>query len=129
MQKVQRISYHPSLPRGFTKEHMRRTRQKLALRGFIDIHHIVPRQHRNHPTLQAFNYDVEAGYNFCFMPTRAAENVLLLRDGRPIHYGGHPRYNQIVGVCLDRVDTEVGFISLLLVLHKISRGWISSSLF
>lgn len=111
------MRYHPALPRGFSQEALRSTRRRRGLP--VEIHHIIPRQHADHPTLRAFAYDTEAGYNLVFLPTKQAA---ALGTARPVHTGGHPEYNQFVRNCLDCCDTHILFVYVLFLLHKGCRG-------
>jgi len=69
--------------KGITKQHFKNTRVKFELQGQVQIHHIIPRQFRNHPVLKEF--DIEDGQNFLFMPTELGKQRLntirLTHDG------------------------------------------------
>ena len=111
--------YHPSVPRGFAKGHLRHTRERLGLSELVEIHHVVPREFRKHPAVCRFEYDVEAGYNTIFMPTFAGRN---LSTKRFIHSNGHSHYNRYAGEHLNRAVTWSQFLWVLVALHRYCRG-------
>lgn len=120
------MRYLCSTPFGHTKRQLRKKRDQLQLRGLIDIHHIIPREFKNHPTLKKNRYDVEESYNLMFMPRRVAVYTMTLRENRPLHDVNHSIYNDMVGngLCIYQNDGE--FLWFLLLLHKICRGRIRS---
>jgi len=79
--------------KGITKQKFKMTKMKFNLEGMVQIHHIIPRQFRNHPVLKGF--DIEDGQNFIFLPTLVGKKQL--NTIRPIHDGGHSEYNKFVG--------------------------------
>lgn len=76
-------------------------RDRFHLRGLVQIHHIYPRQFRNHPVLR--HYDVDDASNLMYMPTRAGVEALRTRPDRLVHDGGHPSYYRYVGKYLEHV--------------------------
>jgi len=88
------------------KSTFRSTRTERNLQGLIDIHHIIPRQLRNHPTIVLSKYNIENGYNFMFLPTNVGVDKLNIHKNRPIHIRGHPRYNSYVASVLDQMFLE-----------------------
>lgn len=78
---------------------LRVARRRFHLDGLVQIHHVFPRQFRNHPTLEGF--DVDSMENLVLMPTKRASARLHLRDDRLIHDGGHTSYNRYVGRYLE----------------------------
>lgn len=85
--------------KGITKQHFKNTRVKFDLQGMVQIHHIIPRQFRNHPVLNGF--DVEDGQNFIFMPTELGKQ--RLNTIRLTHTGGHSKYNKFVGHYIENI--------------------------
>ena len=75
------------------KYHFKKTRIKKNLKGLVDIHHIIPREFKKHPTILFSNYDIENGYNLMFLPTHKGSINLNLHNDRPIHSNGHVKYN------------------------------------
>lgn len=78
---------------GITKQHFKDARCKYQLNGMVQIHHIIPRQFRNHPLLNEL--DIDGGYNLIFMPTKKGKTNMHTR--RLPHDGGHSVYNRFVG--------------------------------
>ena len=64
----------------------------------VDIHHIIPREFRYHPTVVLSNYDIENGYNLMFLPTSKGACILNLHTDRPKHFNCHRRYNRYVAI-------------------------------
>ena len=87
---------------GISKSKFKKTRTKFSLSSLVQIHHIIPREFRNHPVL--YGFDIEDGQNFMFMPNDLGKVVLL--TGRPNHNGGHHAYNRYVGSMLDFIEEE-----------------------
>lgn len=85
------------------KSSFRNIRRKKNLTGLIEVHHIVPRQFKRHPTIIFSNYDIENGYNLIFLPNKKGENKLYIHHDRPIHNNGHIKYNQYVKEKLDNI--------------------------
>ena len=85
--------------KGITKQHFKNTRVKFELQGLVQIHHIIPRQFRNHPVLKEF--DIEDGQNFIFMPTELGKQ--RLNTIRLTHGGGHSQYNRFVGHHIENI--------------------------
>ena len=83
---------------GFAHD-LRVARHRFHLEGLVQIHHVYPRQFRNHPSLSGF--DVESAENLMLMPTRRGADCMRLRGDRLIHDGGHLGYNRFVGRYLD----------------------------
>lgn len=125
------MKFHRNLPHGFGR---RALRKRLSRRGWatedFQIHHILPRQFRDHPIVREMEYDVEADYNFMALPSYE-------RDGgppkgsrttfRPYHGGGHMEYNRFCKERLDSCATAAGdptasFLCLLALLNGALRG-------
>ena len=119
------MRFHPVLPHGFSKSALRTRRSRHKWDGLVQIHHLVPRSLRDHPTLALFEYDVHAEYNLILMPTREGRDKLELRSRRPAHDGGHMSYNHFVAGGLDSCRTSVDFVLLLMLLHRGCRGLVS----
>ena len=96
---------------------LRRARIRFDLRGLVQIHHILPRQHACHPTLVREAYCVERSDNLMFMPTRMGANVLRLRDNRHIHDGGHVKYNAFIKDELDVIANKQELNSFITFLN------------
>lgn len=112
--------YASDTPLGFSKARLRRTRQRRGLTDLVEIHHVVPREFRNHPVLLGMGYDVEGDYNTIFVPTSRGAR---LGPGRPVHTGGHMAYNAHIREQLNEAVTDsTSFAALLCVLFSRSRG-------
>ena len=111
--------YTQGAPLGFSKAHLRHTRRRIGLTDLVEIHHVVPRELRDHPTVCAHGYDIEGDYNTLFVPSQRGGR---LGERRPIHTGGHMAYNAYVRTGLDEVTSPDSFVALLWVLFLASRG-------
>ena len=111
--------YVPGAPSGFAVAHLRRTRRRRGLTDLVEIHHVVPREFRDHPVVRAHGYDVEEGYNTLFVPSWRGAH---LGARRPMHTGGHISYNAYVRTELDALSGPASFVALLWVLFLASRG-------
>lgn len=98
------IVYMSLLFSGKNHQYFRQARTKRGLTDIVQIHHIIPREFRNHPTIIESRYNIEDGYNLMFLPTRIGRELLILHIDRPIHYGGHLRYNKYVCERLDEIN-------------------------
>lgn len=100
------LTYSGLLFYNIHKSSFRNIRSKKNLTGLIEIHHIVPRQFKRHPTVILSNYDIENGYNFIFLPNKKGEKILNIHSDRPIHNNGHMEYNYYVKEKLDNIFNE-----------------------
>jgi hypothetical protein len=111
--------FHETLPRGFSKAKLKRTRERFGLRRALDVHHVVPRQFKNHLVLKREAYDVEEAYNLILLPKHANTGLFTQRL---IHNQRHGLYNACVGRELDACTTSAAFLTLLTLLHCVCRG-------
>lgn len=100
------LTYSGLLFSGMPKRNFQNIRNKKNLTGLVDIHHIVPREFRYHPTIKFSNYDIENGYNLMFLPTSKGSCILNTHVDRPVHYNGHRIYNKYIGMILDEMFME-----------------------
>ena len=84
---------------GISKNKFKTTKHKFSLSNFVQIHHIIPRQFRNHPVVSDFN--IEDGSNYMFMPNKSGK--LFIQTLRPNHQGGHQAYNNYVKFRLEDI--------------------------
>ena len=105
------------------KDNVEKTRENFNIIGLVEIHHVVPKEFKNHPTLLREKYDVEEDYNFVFVPSKKGMYELNSHN-RPIHSGGHPAYNLFVKTHLDKCNSSCYFLALLCILFNGSRGRI-----
>lgn len=108
----------------FSKKRLRRMRQRRQLQEKVQIHHIIPRQFKKHPTLITNQFDVEDGYNLIFLPSGEG----MIKTKRPVHFGGHPSYNEFCKVHLDHCQTQADIYMLMLMLLKFLKGRASCKL-
>lgn len=95
------LTYSCLLFSGFSKSKFKAYRNRYKLNNLIEIHHIIPKQHKNHPVIVECNYNLEDGYNFQFLPTKLGSLQLNLHNNRPIHEKGHYKYNLFIKDYLD----------------------------
>lgn len=95
------ITYSCLLFSGFTKNKFKNYKKRFSLNNLVEIHHIIPRQHKNHPVLLNTKYNLEDGYNLMFLPTEKGKFKLKLYLRRPIHQNGHYKYNIFIKDYLD----------------------------
>lgn len=88
--------------------------------GLVEIHHVVPREFKNHPTVLKYGYDVESDYNTIFVPSARGVAIGLRRY--PIHTGGHMAYNTYTRRHLETITCMDSFIALICLLFQTSRG-------
>ena len=100
------VRFHSSSLHGFSKRRLREKRRRYELDGLTQVHHVLPRSLADHPVVRAHGYDVEGEYNFLLLPTREGLSQLRLRPERPLHDGGHMRYNQFARDGLDACVTH-----------------------
>ena len=72
---------------GHARLRVRAARARFGLDHLAQIHHIYPREFRDHPSLLWI--DIDAADNLVLMPTRRGRERLRLRPDRLIHDGGH----------------------------------------
>jgi len=100
------ITYSCLLFSGFTKFKFKNYRKRFRLNNLVEIHHIIPRQHKNHPVLLDTKYNLEDGYNLMFLPNQKGKMKLNLHSKRPIHQYGHYKYNIFIKEYLDYLYIE-----------------------
>ncbi|QIG59808.1 hypothetical protein [Dishui Lake phycodnavirus 3] len=76
---------------------------RMNIQGLVEDHHIIPRQFKNHPTVQKFKYDINASKNLILMPRFLYKN---LRSNRIAHNGQHTAYNAYVHNVLNCIKQE-----------------------
>lgn len=94
-------------------------RRGLFRTGLVQTHHVIPREFRWHPTIQRFDYDVNATQNLMLMPTPAGKLVMRgkIRTDRLTHGWGHKKYNDYVGWMLDCIDSEEDLLQFKIFLR------------
>lgn len=75
-----------------------------GLRGFVENHHIIPKQWRNHSALKRIDFDVNSSYNILIMPNNKYKYKYKSYPGLLVHANGHKKYNEYVKLELDELD-------------------------
>ena len=88
------------------KNSFRNIKARFNLNGLVEVHHIIPRQFKGHPTIRESKYDIENTYNLMFLPTYKGKSKLNLNENRPIHEGGHIKYNYYIKYILNELDNN-----------------------
>ena len=70
--------------------------------GYVNDHHVIPKQHRNHEVIKITNYDINGNFNLFIMPTKKGINKFNLHPDTMYHYN-HPEYNKYVKYELDKI--------------------------
>jgi hypothetical protein len=70
--------------------------------GKVNNHHVIPKQHREHPLLKHVEYDIHGRFNILIMPTKKGKEDLNLHPNT-IYHQAHPRYNKSVKKVLDEI--------------------------
>jgi len=84
--------------------------KKYNLKGYVQNHHIIPRQWHNHPKVVCANFSIDGSDNLMLMPTQFGKD--FIKTKRMVHSGGHPQYNYYVKKLLDKT-TNVRSIPVL----------------
>ena len=71
--------------------YFRKYKKRFGLNGVVQVHHIIPKQHRSHPAVKA-KFNVESSQNLMFLPVHKSS----IRTNRLVHDGGHMKYNAYV---------------------------------
>lgn len=71
----------------------------------VQDHHIIPKEWRNHPSVQRYGMDINERKNIMLMPTNYGMTTMNLRETRYIHEGGHHSYNKFVKKYLDSIKS------------------------
>lgn len=75
-------------------------KHRFNLHEKVQIHHIIPLEWKKHSSLLEHEYDIDAGYNLIFMPSKMGKNSI--NTVRRVHDGGHPKYNLHIKELLDK---------------------------
>lgn len=78
----------------------RRAKKRYNLCGKVQVHHIIPLQHRHHTSLE--NFDIDGRSNLMFLPIRQD----TFNTQKRVHEGGHLNYNRYVLDRLNALDSE-----------------------
>ena len=86
--------------RGWDRIHFKKQK---GYAGFVNDHHIIPKQHRNHPVIKDTKYDINSNFNLIIMPTKDGVRYLNLHPCT-IYHSAHPKYNKYVKEELDYIQ-------------------------
>ena len=82
---------------------LRNAKIRFGLMSLVQIHHIIPLEHKNHHVLQHCQFDINDDFNLLLMPTMKGSRMLNINEKRLIHDGGHMQYNRFVKTKLDEI--------------------------
>ena len=75
-------------------------KHRFNLHEKVQVHHIIPLEWKKHSSLLEHEYDIDAGYNLIFMPSKIGKKSI--NTVRRVHDGGHPKYNLHIIELLDK---------------------------
>ena len=90
--------------------------------GYVEDHHIIPKQWKHHELMEILNFDVHCSKNLYIMPNTRAKYRFYLHPSTMIHTGGHRKYNDYVKEQLDYIlelDKESQKYNFWLLLHHL----------
>lgn len=70
--------------------------------GYVNDHHIIPKQHKNHSIIKKTNYDINGNFNLIIMPTEYGKYKLNLHPDILCH-NNHFEYNKYIKNELDNI--------------------------
>jgi hypothetical protein len=76
---------------------------QMGYTGFVQDHHCIPKEHRNHELMKEINYDINISENIVIMPNKLGIKQLNLHPNTLVHDGGHLKYNIYVKQQLDYI--------------------------
>jgi hypothetical protein len=76
---------------------------QMGYTGFVQDHHCIPKEHRNHHLMKEINYDINTSENIVIMPNKMGIKQLNLHPNTLVHDGGHLKYNIYVKQQLDYI--------------------------
>lgn len=86
------LIFHTLCRRDFSK-----LKHRFNLCESCQVHHIIPREYSEHPLVQKI--DIHNGFNLMLLPNKKGK--INIRTNRPVHDGGHMKYNRHIGEILD----------------------------
>jgi len=95
--------------------------------NYIQDHHCIPKQHKNHILLEKINYNIHNYDNIVIMPNKKGIKQLNLHPDTLIHDGGHINFNIYVKEQLDFIydtyhDMDSYRYHFWLLLHHIKKN-------
>jgi hypothetical protein len=73
--------------------------------GYINDHHIIPKQHRNHRIIKQVNFDINGNFNLFIMPIPKAKEKFNLHPNTQFHTNHHI-YNRYIKFELDKIARD-----------------------
>lgn len=70
---------------------------------FVEDHHCIPKEHRNHDLLRNVGFDINCSKNLVIMPNKLGKHAMNLHPKTIVHQGGHHKYNDYVLEKLDEI--------------------------
>lgn len=64
--------------------------------GYVNDHHIIPKQFKNHKIIKITKYDINGNFNLFIMPTKKGIEKLNVHPDTLYHHPHH-KYNKYVG--------------------------------
>lgn len=102
---TQIYNYNYSFDRYRYRSKGRRIYKKIhGYTGYVQDHHIIPKECKNHDVIQYINYDINSANNLLIMPTFEGIQKLKLSPNVRTHYNGHNKYNLYIKHVLDNID-------------------------
>lgn len=93
-----------------------------AYTGYVEDHHIIPKQWKHHELMKTLDFDVHCSNNLYIMPNNLAKYRFYLHPNTMIHHGGHRNYNYYVKEQLDYImsmDKDSHKYQFWLLLHHL----------
>ena len=97
-------------------ERLKSIRSRFSLQHKVQIHHIIPRQHKKY--LRKIGLSEDHRDNLLLMPTKIGMHTMNLRKQRLIHDGGHNAYNKYVKKLIDKMTNERDILLIQKELRK-----------
>ena len=73
-------------------------------KGYVQDHHVIPREFRRHRLITNLNYDINGKDNLFIMPNNKGIAKFNMAPGTLVHDGPHRSYNKYVGEKLDEIS-------------------------
>jgi len=95
--------------------------------NYVQDHHCIPKQHKDHVLLKKMNYDIHNYDNIVIMPNKKGIKQLNLHPDTLVHDGGHRNFNKYVKKQLDFIhdtydDMDSYRYQFWLLLHHIKKN-------
>ena len=87
----------------------RNYKDKMKYTGYVQDHHCIPKQWKEHPLLQDLDYDINSSKNLIIMPNNKGIEKLNLHPNTLVHDGGHVPFNKYIKHELDYIHGKWEF--------------------